>query len=138
MAVNIPGVVKWQKVLLGVILLYIVLLAVNSVTRVTGVFGVPENAETISPSEALAVFVWLGLGLAILVGAVVAVAGLTRALGWNVALRILCCVLLFVPLVGLITLLVVNSKATSALKAAGYRVGLMGVKGSPTAGGPVA
>jgi hypothetical protein len=35
-------------------------------------------------------------------------------------------VLMFVPLVGLIVLLVLNSKATAKLRAAGYRVGLLG------------
>ncbi|HYI00655.1 hypothetical protein [Hyalangium sp.] len=33
---------------------------------------------------------------------------------------------MFVPLVGLIVLLILNSRATSALRAAGYRVGFFG------------
>lgn len=33
---------------------------------------------------------------------------------------------LIIPLIGLITLLILNSKATAALRAAGYKVGLLG------------
>jgi hypothetical protein len=34
--------------------------------------------------------------------------------------------LMFVPMVNLITLLIVNSRVTARLRAAGYRVGLLG------------
>jgi len=35
---------------------------------------------------------------------------------------------MFVPLVGLITLLVLNAKATNRLREAGYQVGLLGAR----------
>lgn len=44
----------------------------------------------------------------------------------NLRLAWLWTILTIIPLVGLIILLVINSKATSALRAAGVRVGLLG------------
>jgi hypothetical protein len=52
---------------------------------------------------------------------------LSAAMGAPVALRVVYIVLMFLPLIGLITLLVINGQATGLLKAAGARVGLMGV-----------
>jgi hypothetical protein len=51
---------------------------------------------------------------------------LTTAMEIGVGLRILLLMLMFVPLVSLIVLLVLNSRATKILRAAGYRVGLLG------------
>jgi len=53
---------------------------------------------------------------------------LAGGLGYSTAVKILLVVLLLVPLVGLITLLVLNSRATKALQAAGYKVGLLGAR----------
>jgi hypothetical protein len=47
-------------------------------------------------------------------------------LGWSTLTKVVTFVLLFIPLVNLITLLVVNGKATAFLKKAGYKVGLAG------------
>jgi hypothetical protein len=44
----------------------------------------------------------------------------------NLRLAWLWTILTIIPLIGLIVLLVINSKATSALRAAGVRVGLLG------------
>ncbi len=52
---------------------------------------------------------------------------LSAAMGTPVALRVVYIVLMFLPLIGLITLLVINGQANGLLKAAGARVGLMGV-----------
>jgi hypothetical protein len=52
---------------------------------------------------------------------------LMAALGRHIVWRILCIVLLFIPLVGLLVLLSVNAEANRAFKRAGIRVGLMGV-----------
>jgi len=41
-------------------------------------------------------------------------------------IKIVIGVCMFIPLVSLITLLLLNSRATTALRAAGYRVGLLG------------
>lgn len=47
-------------------------------------------------------------------------------LGWSALAKVGTIILLILPLVNLITLLVVNGKATRLLKAAGYKVGLAG------------
>ena len=63
------------------------------------------------------------LGLAIL-----GIVRLGKGLGLHIAVRVLCVVLMFIPLVGLIMLLVLNGMATRRLKAAGYKVGLGGAR----------
>ena len=57
-----------------------------------------------------------------LVGLFRLAAGMRYAVGW----RILLAALMLIPLVGLITLLILNSRATKALRAGGYEVGLLG------------
>ncbi|HEY4146021.1 hypothetical protein [Pinirhizobacter sp.] len=47
-------------------------------------------------------------------------------LGWSIVAKIITFVFLLIPLVNMITLLVVNGKATAFLKKAGYKVGLAG------------
>lgn len=49
---------------------------------------------------------------------------------YNVLFTILFVLLLFIPLLGLIALLIVNQKATSILNKAGVKVGLLGAKAS--------
>jgi len=69
-----------------------------------------------------------GLAAAI-VATVVALVGLFRlasGMGYAVGWRVLLAVLMVIPLIGLITLVVLNSRATKALRAGGYRVGLLG------------
>jgi len=66
--------------------------------------------------------------LAVSVFAVVSVYRLALALGYAMALRILFVVLMFVPLASLIVLLMLISRATKALRAAGYEVGLLGAR----------
>ena len=53
---------------------------------------------------------------------------ISRGLGHSMVSRIFIMLLMLIPLVGLLTLLVTNSKATKALKAAGYSVGLLGAR----------
>ena len=68
------------------------------------------------------------LSLIALVLAIVGVAKLASGLGINIAVIILCCMLLFIPLINLITLFVLSSKATHLLQANGYKVGIGGAK----------
>ena len=68
-------------------------------------------------------------GVLLLVSMVMGIIGVIRlasGLGKSTASKVIFVVLLFIPLVGLITLLVLNGKATAALRAGGYRVGLLG------------
>jgi len=66
------------------------------------------------------------VALAALVMALIGVFCLSSGMGHASGLKILWIVLMFVPLINLITLLRLNSSATKALRAAGYRVGLLG------------
>ena len=61
--------------------------------------------------------------------AILGVIRVARAFGYSTGMKVLFCVLLFLPLVSLLVLLYLNDKATTALKNAGYTVGLLGVRG---------
>jgi hypothetical protein len=58
---------------------------------------------------------------------IIGVVRLLAAMGVHIIWRILCIVLLFAPCINLLVLLVINGRATRALRNAGLRVGLMGV-----------
>ena len=51
---------------------------------------------------------------------------MSGGLGFQTALKVIFCILLIVPLVSLVVLLVLNSKATAHLRKNGFKVGLMG------------
>ena len=70
----------------------------------------------------------LGLIVALtaLVMSLVGIFRVGSGMGFGVAAKILLVILMFVPLANLITLLVLNSRATKLLREAGYTVGLMG------------
>jgi hypothetical protein len=64
-----------------------------------------------------------------IVAIVLSLAGLMRlgsGLHYSTGKKILLVLLMFVPLISIITLAILNSRATKALRAAGYRVGLLG------------
>jgi len=74
-------------------------------------------------------------GLAVGIASIVAVVRLANVLhGTGVA--VLCAILMFVPCLNLLTLLVLNSGATSRLRKAGYRVGLLGADPDEVARSP--
>jgi hypothetical membrane protein len=75
-----------------------------------------------SASRSLSVVLSIGA----LVLALVGLFRLASGLGYSTPIRVLLAVCMFLPLVNLITLLVLSSKATRALRDAGYKVGLMG------------
>jgi len=66
------------------------------------------------------------LALVALIMALIGVIRLGSALGWSILSRIGIFILMFVPFVNLLTLLAVNARATTALRSAGYKVGLLG------------
>lgn len=77
--------------------------------------------------------VFFVIALGVIVSGVVFAVRMASALhGTGVA--ILCAALLFVPCVGLLVLLVLNSQATRELRKAGLRVGLLGVDAGQLAG----
>jgi len=70
----------------------------------------------------------LGFVVAItaLILSLVGIFRVASGMGFGVLAKILLVILMFVPLVNLITLLILNSRATRLLREAGYTVGLMG------------
>ena len=70
----------------------------------------------------------LGLLVAItaLIMSLVGIFRVGSGMGFGIVAKILLVLLMFVPLVNLITLLVLNQRATKVLREAGYTVGLMG------------
>lgn len=66
------------------------------------------------------------LRLSIALGVAIAIWNLGRAL--RIKLAWLFAILSFLPLVGLVVLLVLNSRATTVLKMAGYKIGFLGAK----------
>jgi hypothetical protein len=68
------------------------------------------------------------VGIVAIVMSLVGMFRLASGLGYSVAARIVLVILLLVPVIGLITLLVLNSRATKALRGAGYKVGLLGAR----------
>ena len=66
------------------------------------------------------------LAIASLVLSLMGILRISSGLGYGTGTKVVLVILMFVPLVGLITLLVLNSKATNRLREAGYKVGLLG------------
>jgi hypothetical protein len=58
--------------------------------------------------------------------ALIGLVRLSTGMGYSWFAKVLLVILMFVPLVNLITLLILNSRASTRLRAAGYHVGLMG------------
>jgi hypothetical protein len=72
--------------------------------------------------------VWALLGLVSAGLAIVGVIRLATGLGYSTGIKVLLVILVFIPVVSLITLAILSSRATTALKAGGYKVGLLGAK----------
>lgn len=87
--------------------------------------GAPFVAGNLHPLVPLAL---LPLQLAVQILIVVGVIQMLAALRTHILVRILYILLLFVPCISLLMLLLANGHATRALRKAGLRVGLMGVK----------
>jgi len=74
-------------------------------------------------------------GAAVLVAFVLSVVGQWRmaaGLGISTGLRVLIVILLFIPLMNIVMLLILSSRATRALRQAGYRVGFFGAPDLPS------
>ena len=72
-------------------------------------------------------FLWVGLHLVVALLVVISVGLLLSAEGTHPIVTVLTALCMVIPLVNLLILLRVNDSATRTLKAAGLRVGLMGV-----------
>jgi hypothetical protein len=69
------------------------------------------------------------LSLVCIVFSIIGAVRLARALGSNVIMCVLGAICMIIPLVNLITMVLMSMRATRALKAAGYKVGLLGARG---------
>ena len=69
---------------------------------------------------------WAALGLVAFGLALIGLLRLSSGLGYTSAKRTFLAILLLIPVVSLVTLAIVNAEATRALRAAGYKVGLLG------------
>lgn len=128
--VAIEKVRTGQKFILYAILANIVMLFVLfSAQAATGGSGSAEG--TLAGILLLRAVV----GIAATVMAIVGLLRVASGLKYSAAVQVLVVLLLFVPLVSLLTLLYVNEKATAALRQAGYRVGLLGATGTPVVSG---
>jgi hypothetical protein len=115
MAANIPQVAQRQRWLLLVILAYILLIIGFGFAVASGKPDVAATLRLVMAPVAIASLILLIL--------------LMIAMDRPVVSIVLAGIAQFIPLVGLIVLLVVNSRATAMLRAAGYRVGLLGASG---------
>jgi hypothetical protein len=68
------------------------------------------------------------VGIVAIVMSLVGMFRLTSGLGYSTGAKVGLVILLLVPLVSLIALLVLNSRATKALRGAGYKIGLLGAQ----------
>lgn len=70
-------------------------------------------------------------GLVAIIAVVLSVIGIFRlasGFSYSVGIKILLVALMFIPLINIIALLKLNSSATKALRAAGFKVGLLGAR----------
>lgn len=78
-----------------------------------------------SQQMGVALIVLSFVALAVVVVSVTATVRLANAMH-GTGIAIVCAILMFVPCVGLLTLLLLNQQATGRLKKAGFKVGLLG------------
>ncbi len=114
-AENLGSVATGMKILNGAVALYLLLVVVNFLPL----------------DGALALALGLGIlvgALAVLVLALIGMGKIQGGLGKAMVVRVLSGLALFVPLVGLVVMVIVNSQGTKALKSAGYTIGSFGLK----------
>lgn len=116
-ASSIDKVASGQRMIICAIVLYLA----------TQLFG---GAAALAPVE---IGSWLGLLVFMLwlLSYALAFLGLLRlasGMGYSDLFTVLLLVTAFIPLLNLLVLLLVNGRATAALRAAGYDVGLLGVR----------
>jgi hypothetical protein len=114
------GASKAQKLVLWAIALNIMFL----VARIAIVAEGGPDARAAKVANGLTPLVAFCVAMLAIVG----VFWLTTALRYHMAVRVVCVLLMFVPLVSFITLVVLNSRATRLLRAHGYKVGLLGAR----------
>ena len=109
---NTQDVLSGQKLVIYAILLYFLAGALSAL----GGKSVAAALGTLLVAVSFLAIGWTGIYK------------ISRGLGHSMAAGIFIMLAMLVPFIGLITLLVTNSRATKALKAAGYSVGLLGAR----------
>ena len=89
------------------------------------IYAILVNFLTIALQMAIGDIAGL-LGIVAIVMSLIGFFRLASGLGFSIGAKIGLVILLLIPLIGRITLLVLNSRATKALREAGYKVGLLG------------
>ena len=82
---------------------------------------------------AIVLRLWLGdIGIVLVLGAVgLGIAGilkLSSGFGYSTPMKVLLIILMFIPLISIVTLAILSARANEALKAGGYKVGLLGAR----------
>ena len=103
---GLDDVASGQKLIIYAILLYFLCAALKAV---------------LGPLVLLPILICLGLSWT-------GIYKISRGLDYPMWARIILLVLMLIPLVGLLVLLALSSRATTKLKAAGYSVGLLGAR----------
>ena len=84
-------------------------------------------ANTFTGGNTPVTFAICGVNLLLMVFLIVGVVSVQTALGTHIVMRVIGAILMLIPLIGLLSLLSTNNRATAILRAAGLRVGFMGV-----------
>ena len=104
--VKLKGLANGQKLVIYAVLLYFIAVAVR---------------ELFLPATFLLIILCFGMSL-------VGLFKIVKVLEIHITFKVLYFIMLFIPLINILALLSLNSKATKILKAGGYRVGFMGAK----------
>lgn len=72
--------------------------------------------------------VWALLSVTSAALAILGVIRLAKGLGYSTVVKVFLVILVFIPVISLITLAILSSRATTTLRAAGYKVGFLGAK----------
>jgi hypothetical protein len=92
-------------------------------------FALVEVLPNLDVSQSMGTWIVIGSWALRLVAVVLGLYGIFKIaneLEWSALVKVVIFVSLLIPVINLITLLVVNGKATAFLKKAGYKVGLAG------------
>jgi len=116
-----------QKLVIYSILVYFLSFVVYGVAAIIIQGRLTSSEQTNLPVTAMALILGSAIGFLTSFGmGVVGFFRMGRGLGIRLFFRILLIPLMLVPLLGIVILLMMNSRATKKLRAAGYHVGFLG------------
>ena len=92
------------------------------------IYAILVNIGAIAWQAILGNQVWAVLGVTSAALAILGVIRLAKGLGYSMVVKVFLVILMFLPLISLITMAILSSRATAALRAAGIKVGFLGAK----------